>query len=290
MPGTLARRRAEYHVAEVWLYHAIETGRRYRQWPAFVAAQIALGNLFAQRGEYDRARTVLERALRAAKRPAAKANVRGQQLRLRDMQRRALQDLMTVAADAGDYPGAEQHARAAFELMRTGHPRLPYFAHDVAVLWILRGHFDRAVTVLRALLPFFGAPLDRILVLANLTRSAGAMGEEALFQATWAEAWDILQQHHIREVPSWIPCSLARGAASLERWDMAASATFRARESAEARSEHDRLQEAAELMNIIRNHQRPEGEAEALAAREARDADTFADELRGTLEELAAKL
>jgi tetratricopeptide (TPR) repeat protein len=286
--GTLARRRAEYHVAEVWLYHAIDTGRRYKQWLAYVAAQIALGNLFAQRGEYEKARGVLERALRASGRPAPKAGLRGMRPRLRDMRRRALHDLMVVEMDSGHYMEAERYARDAYGLMRPWHPRMPVLAHDVAYLWILRGHFARALPVLRAVLRVLSVPMERALAAANLARAAGATGNVDLFASAWQEAASVLRSQEAHDTPAWVPLNLARGAANLGRWSEAMTLARCVRRSIEERQEHDRTGDLNALLGAIEGGRAPDWAQADLSPWEARKANAFAAGLVASLEAAVA--
>ncbi|HEV2734024.1 MAG TPA: hypothetical protein VGV85_04260, partial [Longimicrobiaceae bacterium] len=151
--GIMARRRADYSTAEAWLQHAGSMARRHGDWYGFVLSLNSLGNLHTQHGEFGLARAKLAKALGAARRP--RGRVAGGRKRLRLLEAEVLHDLMTVSASMGNFTGAQRYAAEAFERMRAGHRRLPRLAHDVAVFWMDRGYFGRALPVLEALLPHF---------------------------------------------------------------------------------------------------------------------------------------
>jgi tetratricopeptide (TPR) repeat protein len=249
--GLLARRRAEYHVAEPWLHQARFAARRYGDWITFVLALNGLGNLHTQRGEFRKARSVLLRALAAAERP--RARVKGGRARMRVMQGEILHDLIEVAAHLQDLAGAERFAVQAFTQLPRQHPRIPMLANDVAVLWTMMGRFGRALSVFRAVQPLV-APADRLLVWCNIARCAGAEGCANLFAEAWDKVWCAVGASPQGTIPAIIFLNLARGAAGLRKWDEAEFCAIQAAEAAEARQEAGEAAEIIPVLEAIRLH------------------------------------
>ncbi len=286
--GTLARRRAEYHVAEVWLYHAIETGRRYRQWPAFIIAQISLGLLHAQRGDYHRAREILLRALHATSRPTKKANLRGQRSRLRDMRRRVLHDLMVVEMDTGRFVEAERYAREAYELMRPWHRRMPTLAHDTAYLWMQRGFFSRALPVFVAVSPHLHGDYERFLAYSHIARCAGAGEQAEVYRRATDNAQRILATLPVKDTSAAALGNFARGAAGIGFWDEATAWAERALEAARVRQEEDQIQALSSVLGQITAHRVIDCPSDRQTPQEAKESQVFASGLVESLEAMAA--
>lgn len=251
--GRLARRRAEYHVAEVWYHQAQVLARRYGNWAVYARAFLGLGNLYRQKGDYPQARYLLERAYRVAKKPPNRGSVRNNRKHLREMQRWALHDLMLLCADAGAYRDAEAFARLAVPLFRRGATRLLAFAHDVAYLWIQRGHFARALPVIEAIVPHVHDRTDLFHGLSNLARAAGATSAVRAFERAWQELLALIGETPANAIPAASLVSAARGAASLRRWQDALWMAERAVEVAESRQEEDALQEARTALDMVRS-------------------------------------
>jgi tetratricopeptide (TPR) repeat protein len=250
--GIMARRRADYATAEAWLQHAGSMARRHGDWYGYVLSLNSLGNLDAQRGEFGQARAHLAKALAAARRP--RGRVEGGLKRLRLLEGDILHDLLMVAAYSGDYAGAERFAAEAFERMRAGHQRLPVLAHDVAVLWMERGNFGRALQVFDAILPSIRNPNERLLVRCNLARCAGAEGRAEVYARTAVEVWDLIGGRPPSSIPAGVYVNLARGAAGIRLWEDAERAAVLASEAAEVRQEVDQLAAARPLLESIRLH------------------------------------
>jgi tetratricopeptide (TPR) repeat protein len=250
--GILARRRADYPTAEAWLQHAGSMARRHGNWYGFVLSLNSLGNLHAQHGEFDQARAHLAKALFAARRP--RGRVAGGRKRLRIREGYVLHDLMTVSFDMGDFPRAERYAAEAFERMPAGSRRLPVLAHDVAVLWMQRGYFGRALPVLQAVLPFIRDQHERVLACCNLARCAGTDADRDVYARAAAEVWGLVGDASAGSVPAIVFTNLARGAAGLRLWEEAEHAALLAAEAAAARQEADQVAAVPPLLESIRLH------------------------------------
>lgn len=250
--GILARRRAEYPTAEAWLQQAAGLARRHGDWYAYVLALNSWGNLYTQRGEFARAAALLDKAVRAARRP--RGRIQGGRKRLRRLEADILHDRMTVAMYREDYAGAERFAAEAFERMRSGHGRLPMLAHDVALLWMERGYFARALPVFEAVRPHFTNARERLLLCCNLARCAGVEGQADLYARTAAEVWDLIRGAAPGTTPAGVYTNLARGAAGLRRWEDAEAVAMLAAEAAAAREEADQTAVIPALLESIRLH------------------------------------
>jgi hypothetical protein len=157
--------------------------------------------------------------------------------------------------------------------MRSGHRRLPVLAHDVALLWMERGYFGRALPVFEAVRPYIDKPGERILVCCNLARCAGVEGEAGLYSRMAAEVRELAQAALPGMIPAGVYTNLALGAAGLRRWEEAEKAALLAAEAATAREEADQVAVIPSILESIRLHRfadvpaPPESPLEEQAAR-----------------------
>ena len=273
--GQLARRKAEYARAETWFRRTIGLGRQAKDWASYSEAFLGLGNLYRQRGNHAAARRFHIRALRASRRHG-----------LRDIQARALHDLMAVAIETDNAAEALDHARSAFRAYGPHHPRLPALAHDVAYFWMTRGRFVNALSVFQAVLPLLTNPSERLLAQADIARAAGAAGNREVFEEAWNEVWGNAGDWHQRETAAQALLDLARGAASLKEWSRAERAATAGREIAQRREEARELMELDALLESVARKRGIE-EVKKSDVDEAESEDLTADFLR-TLRETAA--
>lgn len=266
--GRLARRRAEYARAETWYMRAAGLGRRSGDWESYAMAWVGMGKLQIQRGTLQRARKSLLRALRVARRTGH-----------REAEGMALHNLFVVDTENGDLRRAEAWARDAYRVYGTGHADLPRLAHDLALVWVMRGHFARAEAVFRAILPHLTYPADRLFLLANLVRAAGGAGDRDTFHAAWAEAWELAASPGAQDGLSRAMIDLARGAASLHEWQHAERAASRAAEFAAEHGEARARIEAEQLLGAVRAHAAQPDAAPGAASAESVAADALAAEI-----------
>ncbi|HEV2147447.1 MAG TPA: hypothetical protein VGR37_08590, partial [Longimicrobiaceae bacterium] len=184
----LARRRAEHARAESWFRRTVALGRQTGDWSAYSLAFLGLGNQYLQRGNLPAARRFYVRALRAARRHA-----------LHSVAGMTLHDLFVLATLAGRADEAERFARGAYDEYGSDHPRLPALAHDVAFFWMDQGHHARALPVFRALLPHLACSGERPIVLANIARAAGGVGDRAGFEEAASRVWEMAEAGEFRE-------------------------------------------------------------------------------------------
>jgi tetratricopeptide (TPR) repeat protein len=222
--GRLARRSGDETLAEQWLQHGLTLARLHRDPVVTAQCLTALGNLHRRRGRLPLAQRLHLRALRSARR-AGSSHLEGM----------ALHDLFVVASERSDFSSAENWAAAAHRAYGPAHPRLPALAHDVAYLWMLRGHFAPALSVFEALIPVMRQFEERLRVVAHLTRAAGATGDRDRFEGGWAEVvttWDRAETSPaLGAALADATMEIAQGALALEEFDRACWAAERAIEA-----------------------------------------------------------
>lgn len=240
--GRLARQRGETVRAEGWLHKAVVLGRQNGDWDAYAAAYRALGVIAAQRGNFPQARRMHARALRVAERH-----------RMRLAAAYSLHDLLVVAMEYGDADESVRLATRSLSAYGTGHPRVPYLAHDVAMFWMAQGDFPLALTVMRGLLPHFTAPSERALVVANLAWACGGTGEVAEFDRAAAEAELLIVLPGGDRYAAQVLLNVARGASLLGNMEHVLRAASAAAAAAAQRGEGKVLASAEALVAQTRS-------------------------------------
>jgi tetratricopeptide (TPR) repeat protein len=245
--GRILRTHGRYKEAEKWFKRAARLASNVSDGDAQSLALNSLGNLYYQIGSYRQAATSHNQALRTAKRH-----------HLRDREGEVLHDLCVVTAYLDDLDRAEEYAYSALEIYCDGHPRLFALAHDVAVLWMRRGHFARALPVLVALVPHFDLPHERVIVLASTARAAAACGQDELYSSLSTEALELANDWKAGQGMAHALYELALGAATLERWDAAERLLDHARAVAQARGEPDVVERTEEAREAVHTRRPPE--------------------------------
>jgi tetratricopeptide (TPR) repeat protein len=242
LTGKMYRERQQLGRAELWLKRA----RRVAVWTGDAELQAqainSLGNLRVRLGDFPGGRELLLRAARLAKRK-----------RLRERLAKAQHDLLAVCIYAGRLSEAETHAAQAFAAYGPHHANLINLAFDVSHLWMQRGQFARALTVLKALHARFDDSDRQLRVLASTARAAGAVGEENTFHRVWSEAWELIGGGTVEHLRAAAPLELGLGALSLGMWEHAEFALTTARTAAEELREGDTLARAdSSLEHLVR--------------------------------------
>lgn len=247
MAGRLLRRHGYLREAEQWIKRAVRVAGRMGDWETHTLGLNSLGNVFYEAGKYPESLRMLEDALRSSRKH-----------RLRAREGEILHDLFAVTVWAGDLARAEGFAQAALEIYRTGHHRLPALAHDVAVLWIRRGQFSRAFTVLKELPAFFEYPEERVRVLASLARTAAACGDRLAFLQASHEVESLLQDHQVglRSAPALVEVGL--GAWDLGEWETAERTLANALRFAGISGESDVRVKAESALTAVMDRSSPE--------------------------------
>jgi len=208
--GTIAGRLNDHARAEGWFRRAVALARQSRDWRMYSLAFGGLGNLYIRRGNLPAARRLHTRALRGARRGG-----------MRREQALALHDLFVVAIDTGNSHEAERLARQALAAFGTRNPRIHILAHDVAYFWLEQGHYGRAFSVFRAVLPLVEDGVERVFVLANIARAAGGLGDRHTLDGAVARIDQAIMEPQRRHAAGRALLEVARGYFSLGSYDRA---------------------------------------------------------------------
>jgi tetratricopeptide (TPR) repeat protein len=173
----LLKERAEWSRSASWYDHAIYNARRVGDWYAYSDAYCGLAGLHAERGNFRRARSLLQRALRAALRN-----------HVDEQAANAYHYLFTLEAVAGNWDRAEGLVVKALAKYPGDSPKRARLARDLAYRWILRGYFDRALPLAQEVLRHFATPGLRALAWSDIARAAAGAGDEEVFERAWAQA------------------------------------------------------------------------------------------------------
>jgi tetratricopeptide (TPR) repeat protein len=258
MTGRLLRAHGFRREAEQWIKRSIRVAGNTGDWETQTLALNSLGNLLYESGKYPESVRTLEDALRASRKHHLRAH-----------EGEILHDLFAVTMSGGDVARAEGFAKAAYEVYRTGHHRLPALAHDVAALWIKRGQFARAFAVLKELPAFFEHPEERIRVLASLARSAGACGDRSVFLQACAEAETLALDPYVRIQSAPAMLEIGLGAWELGEWETAERTLDAALQVAIQVGESDARVQAEAVLAAVRQHSYPQNERNPVTSRAA---------------------
>lgn len=263
MAGRLLRRHGRLREAEQWIRRAAKAAASAGDRETQTLAQNSLGNVLHDQGKDAQSMRTLNDALRLARRH-----------RLRSLEGEILHDLLVVATWAGSRDNAEEYALAAFEIYRDGHPRLAALAHDVACLWMFRGYYARALTVLKQLPSFIELPEERVRVWGVTARAAAGCGDAATFHQAVDEVWSLLEatNGHPRSASAFLEVAL--GAMCLGEWEEAESSVSKAIELATETGQSDILRRAEEVTTAIANRAADQ-KLDPTTIRSARRADTL---------------
>jgi tetratricopeptide (TPR) repeat protein len=276
MAGRLMRAHGRPREAELWLKRAERAAASLGDWEAQTLAFNSLGNVYYEMGNYPRAQRTLREALRVARRH-----------RLRQREGEILHDLFVLSTWSGELEAAEQLARETYDIYQSGHHRLPALVHDVAVLWMMRGHFARALFVLQELPPFITAPQERARVLSMLARAAAACEQEPLFLESWSRVWEIFEDPMMRRRAAPDLIELGLGASSLGKWEMAEHALNRALDLATQTGESDVQMRAEAALEAVRARRVAEHERNPIDVRNPPTSDALATGFLTCLHETA---
>jgi tetratricopeptide (TPR) repeat protein len=248
LTGKLYRQQLQLGRAEMWLRRARRVAVWTGDWELQAQALNSLGNLKVQKGDFAGGRELLLAAARLAKRR-----------RLRERQAKAQHDLLAVSIYTGRLEEGEAHATQAFAAYGPDHPNIIDLAFDVSHLWMQRGQFTKALTVLRALHARVEDEDRQLRVLASTARAAGAVGDSGTFHQAWTESWKLVDGGRLNHLRAAAPLELGLGALSLGLWEYAGVALTTARDAAQELSEGDTLAKAESSIDHLRRRQSADG-------------------------------
>ncbi|HEX2205437.1 MAG TPA: hypothetical protein VHG91_19155 [Longimicrobium sp.] len=275
LAGRVAKCEKRHREAERWLRRASSLAYRDDDWLTYALSLKDLGMLAWDQGVFGRARSLLFRALRYA-RKQGDPGVEGV----------ILHNIFVVRVTGGDFEGVEAVARQAFERYLPYHDRLPALAYDLTYYWLTRGYAFRAIPVLRSLVPHFKQQAQRLQVLSALGRAAGAVGDLEVFQEAWKEASSVRGLHPRLDTNAAALSDFGFGAAHLGLWETARACFEEAAAAAEELGQSDMLIRAEAGIEAVSRHENPDTLVRPLVA-SGQGPDPFMRQVLDTLESLS---
>lgn len=170
--GRAERARSAYDVATLWFQRAIALARASGKMAPYTVALLSWAKQENNRGNKQRARSLLLAAWRYAKRN-----------NLANLGAEARHDLLALSIDEEDWIEAEAHAAAAYKLYGPRSRNIFALAHDWALVWLKQGYFSSALPVMEAVVPYLTAPSARVLALSSIARAAAVLGQTELYRS-----------------------------------------------------------------------------------------------------------
>jgi tetratricopeptide (TPR) repeat protein len=205
--GRLALEWGRDRRADTWLRRAIGLARRAGEWESYGGAYLALGEVYERAGGTALAVRAFTQAARLARRQG-----------FRELRGDALHGLLRTSLAAGELDAANDYGRLAQRCYGPDHPRLPGLHYDVARLRVARGQHDRAVPLLRRLIGALADPAKLAVCHALLAHATAALGEAALYERSWTEAWALLDAPAAAPSAAEVLRHLGKAAALLGDW------------------------------------------------------------------------
>lgn len=273
LAGKLHRQYGRHNPAECFFKMAEERARAERDWETRARVVLARGSVDWVRGRFAPARETFQKALKMCALHRLEGGILGE----------VHHDLLAVTIAQKDYVAAQRHAEAAVAAYPRDHPRLPFLAHDMAVLWMETGDHANALSVLIPLLDrhFTGEPISRMMVCGNSVRAAGGCGQRKTYDRVVVEMESVLQRAGgatVRHAPALLEA--ARGALLMEDWARADRWVARARQLAEQMQQEEVLADADQLKAGTR--QAPGAVASARTSRNRKVAAKTVEALAGS--------
>jgi tetratricopeptide (TPR) repeat protein len=247
--GRTARRAAETHRADTWYDRACILAARKKNRRELIRALIGRGGLLRETGRYSEARQLFGRAARLA------SSTR------RHRQAAEVQhELLTIAAEEGQYTEAEVYMRAALREYPVHHRAVPWLAHDWSFLLVRLGFYREARVLLEAVVPHITRRELQVVVWGTLGRASAGAGMRGGYEEARTRVLSLIGLHE--EYAAAALAHLAVGAQFFADWAEAESMAGRAAEIARARQQADVENGALEILDAISTRTPPPPQAE----------------------------
>jgi hypothetical protein len=247
--GRAARRASQHDQADAMFSRAVELATAAGDWTAVADAQICLGILARQRGNFPEARRRLSVAVVTAHRCPAE-----------EVRARAHHELFATAYLSGDFGSGTHHAREALRAYGPENPLAVRLAGDVASSFLLQGHHQLALAVLRAISPKIQEPRLVTTLFATKCRAAGGAQDLAAFVDAWDRACLAIARQATRDGVAEALLDMAHGAALIGDERRAQKAAAQALELARDRREERVVVDAeALLVDMQTGHPQQQG-------------------------------
>lgn len=193
LAGRVNRNAGEYDRAELWFKRGIGYARDRGDVVEQVWGHLGYGKLCQELGRVSGARRHLNRGSRLAWQdgpPSLAAS--------------AQHDLAAMLMVRGHLTEAAERARRALRWYPKNHPRIPFFAADVALMLVLGRRFGAAARLLRAVLRTVQQPSARTAIQALTARAFAGAGEPEESAVHRRRAFKLLEKHRAMEpVTRW---------------------------------------------------------------------------------------
>ncbi|HEU4558699.1 MAG TPA: hypothetical protein VFS20_12655, partial [Longimicrobium sp.] len=228
----------EYDRAEIWFKRGLGYAREQNHTVELIRAHLGYGRLCTELGRIKGARTHLNRGSRLAWKDGPPS-----------LAAEAQHDLCAFLISRGHFGEAEDRARRALRWYPKNHPRLPFFAADVALLFVFQRNFLAAARILKLVSKMVDQPGPRAVVLALFARALAGAGFEYEAESRRRRALRLLDKNPA--VESWTRWHLADSERLARKWDIAEQEARRAIEAAEEQNDRETEVHARRLLAAI---------------------------------------
>jgi len=150
---------------------------------------------------------------------------------------KAHHDMLLISMALGSFANADRHARCALGYYPQGYERLPYFAHDYAILLTTFRCDAEALTVLDAVMRVVTEPAERLVVLGTVAKAAAGVGDFVRYNAAVDDIQILASLYEFNAAGAL--ALAAEGALTIGEWDRAEKLAQAAREIATCRHERE---------------------------------------------------
>lgn len=236
--GQLCAYHATDDRAEVWYERGIKIGRRTKAWEWHVRSNLRLGILRYEQGRFRSSQRCCYRALSIAEWQGLTA-----------FAGKAHHDLLRISIAMTAFRRGNEHARKALELYPRSYERLPYLAHDYAILLCDCGFDAEALEILDRILPRVLLPYERIVILGTIAKAAAGIGD-VFRHRTSVE--DVLLLASMSDLNAAGALALsAEGAHALGEWDRVAHLARMSIQIATRRREREPQRRAGLVLDAV---------------------------------------
>lgn len=179
--GRLCRRRGEFERAKLWLRRALRIARREGNEIDFAEAHRGLGFVLVEEGKFAAAEPHFWKCIRAALRQGR-----------RSIAGAGYHNLLLTAVHLEQWDDADVYAQRAIEFYKVGYPSLPELAHDVGFFWCRLGYYSSALPLFEEALPLIQRSRDGILVHASIARSSAVVRDNLRFQRAASHVMELV--------------------------------------------------------------------------------------------------
>ncbi len=244
--GQACARAAADARAEVWYERSRKLARRTEDWEWYIRSYIRLCILRYEQGRF-----------RDATRCAVRARNQAIWAGMLAFAGKAHHDMLLISMAMGSFPNANRHAQSALRYYPHGYERLPYFAHDYAILLTTFGCHIEALSVLDAVLAIVTKPAERLVVLGTVAKAAAGSGDLARYKNAVDDVRVLSQMYESCAAGALAIAS--EGALAASDWHIAGQFATQACEIATRRHEREPQRRATLVTESVATRSQPKG-------------------------------